>query len=431
MHEATPAIPTAPASAAPGPPRIGPRGRPAALGFIYAAVMMNTISMGVIAPVFPVLVKGLTGQGDAGAAVIMGVFGAVWALMQLIFAPIFGNLSDRFGRRPVLLVSLAGAAVDYLLMAGAPTLGWLYVGRVVAGITGASAAVATAYVTDVTPQDDRANRYGQMGAVMGLGFIAGPVLGGLLGEWHLRAPFVAAAIVNAINFGMAVFVLPESRPARADAVRERPNLNAFAALHRLDGTPALLPLAGVFAVIVLASQAPATLWILYGQDRFGWSTMVAGLSLAGFGVCHAVVQAAVTGPVVARLGERAALLAALGVDGAAMLLMAVATRGWMPFALVPLFAIGGMSVPALQATLSAQVDESRQGELQGTLASIASLIGVAGPLVATAAFAATRAAWPGAVWASSAALYLLVLPLLFNARVRSVYAASGRVAEAA
>lgn len=397
---------------------------------IYATVLLDAMGLGLVMPILPGLLRSFAGA-DGRTSMHYGAMLAVYALMQFLFAPILGALSDRFGRRPVLLVSLAGAAVDYLLMAGAPTLGWLYVGRVVAGITGASAAVATAYVTDVTPQAERANRYGQMGAVMGLGFIAGPVLGGLLGEWHLRAPFVAAAIVNAINFGMAVFVLPESRPARADAARERPNLNAFAALHRLDGTPALLPLAGVFAVIVLASQAPATLWILYGQDRFGWSTMVAGLSLAGFGVCHAVVQAAVTGPVVVRLGERAALLVALGVDGAAMLLMAVATRGWMPFALVPLFAIGGMSVPALQATLSAQVDESRQGELQGTLASIASLIGVAGPLVATAAFAATRAAWPGAVWASSAALYLLVLPLLFNARVRSVYAASGRVAEVA
>ncbi len=399
------------------------------LSVIYATVLLDAMGLGLVMPILPGLLRSFAGA-DGSGSMHYGAMLAVYALMQFVFAPILGALSDRFGRRPVLLVSLAGAACDYLLMAGAPTLGWLYVGRVLAGITGASAAVATAYVTDVTPQSDRANRYGQMGAVMGLGFIAGPLLGGVLGEWHLRAPFLAAAIVNALNLGMAFFVLPESRPQRADAVRDRPNLNAFAALHRLDGTPALLPLAGVFAVIVMVAQAPSTLWIVYGQDRFGWSMLAAGASLAVFGACHAVAQAFVTGPVVARLGERAALLMVLAADGLGLLAMAVATRGWMPFALVPLFAVGGMAVPALQATLSAQVDESRQGELQGTLASIASLIGVAGPLVVTAGFAATRVAWPGIVWALAAALYVLVLPLLFNARVRSVYVASGRAAEA-
>ena len=396
---------------------------------IYATVLLDAMGMGLVMPILPGLLRGFTGA-DGGSSVHYGAMLAVYALMQFLFAPILGALSDRFGRRPVLLVSLAGAAIDYLVMAGAPTLAWLYVGRVLAGVTGASAAVATAYVTDVTPQADRANRYGQMGAVMGLGFIAGPLLGGVLGEWHLRAPFVAAAVVNALNFGLALWVLPESRPPVADAARDRPNLNAFAALHRLDGTPALLPLAGVFAVIVMVAQAPMSLWIVYGQDRFGWSMMTAGASLAAFGVCHAVAQAFVTGPVVARLGERTALLGGLVADGLGLLLMGVVTRGWMPFALAPLFAVGGMSVPALQATLSAQVDEARQGELQGTLASIASLISVAGPLVVTAAFAATRTTWPGAVWTIAAGLYLLVLPLVFNARVRPVYAATSGTAEA-
>jgi DHA1 family tetracycline resistance protein-like MFS transporter len=395
---------------------------------IFATVLLDAMGLGLMMPILPVLLRSFAGA--SGSSMHYGAMLAVYALMQFLFAPILGALSDRFGRRPVLLVSLAAAAVDYLLMAGAPTLGWLYVGRVLAGITGASAAVATAYVTDITPQADRASRFGQMGAVMGLGFIFGPLLGGLLGEWHLRAPFVAAAVVNALNLGMALFVLPESRPQNADAVRERPNLNAFAALHRLDGSAALLPLAGVFAVIVLVSQAPATLWIVYGQYRFGWSTMIAGASLAAFGACHFVTQAFLTGPVVARLGERAAMLAGIAADALALLLMGGATRGWMPFALVPLFAVGGMAIPALQASLSAQVDESRQGELQGTLASIASLIGVVGPLVVIAGFAATRVTHPGLMWALSAALYLLVLPLMFNARMRSLYASTSPVADA-
>src|SRR5262249_27239603 len=214
------------------------------------------------------------------------------------------------------------------------------------------------------PEPERAKRYGQMGAAMGLGLVVGPLIGGALGEWSLRAPFVAAAAMNAMNLVFAWFALPESnlnRTARLEAGK----LNAFSALHRLRGRRPLLPLVGVFAVVALVGQVPGSLWILYGQQRYGWSAWVAGLSLSCYGGLHAISQAFVTGPLVARLGERRALLAGMAADGLGFALMGVATAGWMPFAFLPLFAAGGLALPALQAMLARQVDEQHQGELQG------------------------------------------------------------------
>jgi DHA1 family tetracycline resistance protein-like MFS transporter len=389
-----------------------------ALTVILITLLLDAVGMSLVFPILPGLLREL-GGADATSH-HYGALLAVYAAMQFLFSPMLGALSDRFGRRPVLLASLAGAAADYVLMALAPDLTWLYIGRVLSGITGASMAVGTAYLTDVTPEPDRAKRYGQMGAALGLGFVVGPLMGGALGEWSLRAPFVAAAVMNGLNLLLAWFSLPESNHHRTSRL-ELAKLNAFSALHRLRGQAPLLPLVGVFAVITLVSQVPAALWILYGQERYGWSAWMAGLSLAGYGALHAISQAFVTGPMVARLGERRALLAGMAADGLGFVLIGLATAGWMPFALLPLFAVGGLAVPALQAVLARQVDERQQGELQGTLASIASLIGIGGPLVVTAGFAATRLSWPGSVWFAAAALYLLVLPLLFSRRARGAW----------
>ncbi|RQS10447.1 Tet(A)/Tet(B)/Tet(C) family tetracycline efflux MFS transporter [Burkholderia sp. Bp9002] len=382
---------------------------------ILATVLLDAIGVGLVMPILPGLLRSLAGTGSTDTH--YGMLLALYAFAQFLCAPLLGALSDRFGRRPVLLASLAGAALDYLLMAYAPTLAWLYAGRLIAGITGANVAVATAYVTDVTAEPNRARRFGQLGAVMGIGFIAGPLIGGLLGAWHLRAPFAAAALLNALNLALVWRALPESRPPSArDGRTAGTGLNPFASLRLLRGGPALAALVGVYVIVSLVSQAPATLWILYGQEHFGWSTLVAGLSLTGYGACHALAQAFAIGPLIARLGERRAL--ALGLAGDALGLVAIALAGaaWVPFALLPLFAAGGLALPALQAMLARQVDDARQGELQGALASVASLIGVAGPLVVTATYAATRDTWPGLVWAAAALLYLLVPPLLFNAR---------------
>ena len=387
-----------------------------ALTVILMTLLLDAVGMSLVFPILPGLLRELAGAEATSHH--YGALLAVYAAMQFLFSPVLGALSDRFGRRPVLLVSLAGAAADYLLMAMAPNLAWLYVGRLLSGITGASMAVGTAYITDVSPEADRAKRYGQMGAAMGLGFVVGPLIGGALGEWSLRAPFVGAAVMNALNLALAWVALPESnqhRTARLDASK----FNPFSALHRLQGRAPLLPLVGVFAVIVGVSQVPGSLWILYGQARYDWSAWVAGLSLACYGGLHAVSQAFVTGPLVSRLGERRALLAGMAADGLGFVGMGFATAGWMPFALLPLFAAGGLTLPALQAMLARQVDEQRQGELQGLLASLTSLLGIGGPLVVTAAFAATQLSWPGSVWLAAAGVYLLALPLLLSRRARS------------
>lgn len=386
-----------------------------ALTVILVTLLLDAVGMSLIFPILPGLLRELAGA-DATTH-HYGALLAAYAAMQFLFSPVLGALSDRFGRRPVLLVSLAGAAADYVLMALAPSMAWLYVGRVLSGITGASMAVGTAYLTDITTEADRAKRFGQMGAAMGLGFVVGPLIGGAFGEWSLRAPFVAAAVMNALNLALAWFALPESNQHRT-ARLELAKLNAFSSLHRLQGKPALLPLVGVFAVVALVSQVPGSLWILYGQDRYGWSTWVAGLSLACYGGLHAVSQAFVTGPMVEKLGERRALLAGIVADALGFIGMGLATMAWMPFALLPLFAIGGLTLPALQAMQSRQVDERHQGELQGTLASLTSLIGVAGPLVVTAGFAATQSSWPGCAWIVAALVYSLTLPLLFSRRAR-------------
>lgn len=396
-----------------------------ALTVILVTLWLDAVGMSLIFPILPGLLRELAGA-EASSQHYGGLL-AVYAAMQFLFSPVLGALSDRFGRRPVLLASLAGAAADYVLMALAPNLAWLYVGRLLSGITGASMSVGTAYLTDVSPEADRAKRYGQMGAAMGLGFVVGPLIGGALGEWSLRAPFAAAAVMNALNLVLAWAALPESNQNRVPRM-DLSKLNAFSALHRLSGKPPLLPLVGVFAVIVGVSQVPASLWILYGQDRYGWSAWVAGLSLACYGALHAVSQALVTGPMVARLGERRALLAGMVADGLGFVGMGVATAGWMPFALLPLFAAGGLALPALQAVLARQVDEQRQGELQGMLASLTSLIGIGGPLVVTAAVAATQRSRPGCVWVIAALLYLLALPLLLSRRAREE--AQGRFPDA-
>ncbi|MBF5010934.1 Tet(A)/Tet(B)/Tet(C) family tetracycline efflux MFS transporter [Burkholderia pseudomultivorans] len=390
---------------------------------ILTTVLLDAIGVGIVMPILPGLLRSLAGTGSTDAH--YGMLLALYAFAQFLCAPLLGALSDRFGRRPVLVASLAGAALDYLLMACAPTLAWFYAGRLIAGVTGANAAVATAYVTDVTAEPDRARRFGQLGAMMGIGFIAGPLIGGVVGAWDLRAPFAAAALLNALNLALVWRVLPESRPPSARDKRPGAGLNPFASLRRLSGGPALVPLVGIYVIVALVSQAPATLWILYGQERFGWSTLVAGLSLAGYGACHTVAQAFAIGPLIARLGERRALALGLAGDALGLVAIAFATAAWMPFALLPLFAAGGMTLPALQAMLARQVDDARQGELQGMLASVASLIGVAGPLLVTATYAATRGIWPGFVWAAAALLYLFVPPLLAGSRAAG---AAGRSA---
>lgn len=385
-----------------------------ALIVILAAVLLDAVGIGLIFPILPALLREVVHGDD-----VAGLFGltlAIYAAMQFLFAPVLGVLSDRYGRRPVLLFSLAGAAIDYLVMAFAPEFWMLVVGRAIAGLTSANMAVATAYITDISAEAERAKRFGYFHAMFGIGFIIGPILGGVLGEVWLRAPFLAAAVLNAANFALALFVLPESRRGDASARFDFAALNPFRPLRWALGFTALLPLMVLWVLINFVGTMYGTVWALFGEDMFAWSGLMIGLSLGIFGVFHAGAQAFLTGPAAQRLGERNALLVGLACEALALVILGFATQGWILFALAPLFALGGIGMPALQSILTRQVDGDSQGKLQGVLSSLVSLSAVAGPLVFSSVYLMLKPHWPGAVWVLGASCYLLALPLILKLR---------------
>ncbi len=386
------------------------------LAVILLAVILDVSGIGLIMPVLPELLRSVSAPG-ADISLPYGLLLSLYAFMQFVFAPVLGALSDRYGRRPVLLLSLAGAAVDYLIMAFSPTLSVLVVGRVIAGITAASMAVATAYIADITEESQRAQRYGWLSACFGIGFVAGPALGGLLSDYSARAPFLAAAALNGLNFLLALFVLPESHrrdPTQPRAPLRWRELNPAGAFLRLGAMRTLLPMVAIYFVIYLVGQLPPSIWVLNGEQRLGWDSRAIGLSLAGFGIVHALVQALLTGPATKRLGERGTIVLGLLADGFGYFAMAFITQGWIVFALMPAFAIGGLALPPLQSLISAQVDENRQGELQGTLAALVAVSAIVGPIVITTIYAASLPFWAGAVWLLGPLGYLACAPLLLR-----------------
>jgi DHA1 family tetracycline resistance protein-like MFS transporter len=382
-----------------------------ALVVILAAVTIDAIGIGLIFPILPSLIADVIHSPHV--ATLYGVLLAIYALMQFIFSPVLGILSDRYGRRPVLLVSLFGAAIDYLIMAFAPALWFLFVGRAIAGLTSANFAVATAYLADITPEQERARRFGYLHACFGIGFILGPLIGGALGEVWVRAPFIAAALLNAGNFALALFVLPESRKGEKTPVNLSA-LNPFGSISWAMGIATLVPLMGLYFMFNLIGQVYGTVWALYGHDAFGWNTLMIGVSLAGFGVFHAGAQALLTGPLSAWLGPRLSLVAGMISETAGLLLLAFATQGWMVFVLLPLFALGGIGMPALQSVLTGTVDSERQGRLQGVLASLLSLASIVGPLIFSWIYFLSQPWWPGLIWAFAAAIYIATLPLILK-----------------
>lgn len=303
-----------------------------ALIVILSTVALDAIGAGLIFPILPDILVEVTGGGDIGF--LYGVMLGVFAVMQFVFSPILGALSDRFGRRPVLLLSLAGTLLDYLVMAFSP-LGWvLVVGRAMAGITSANMAVASAYITDITPAEQRAQRFGTVGAVMSLGFIIGPVIGGVIGAWWLRAPFLVAALFNGLNLFVALFVLPESRKAGPGKFAFK-ELNPLAPLVWLWNFKPLLPLVTVSVVFGLVAAIPGTIWVLYGAERFGWDSVHMGLSLSVFGVSGALARAFLVGPLSRRFGDLGTLMIGVGFDMLAYMLMAFANQSWMGYAVAP------------------------------------------------------------------------------------------------
>jgi DHA1 family tetracycline resistance protein-like MFS transporter len=383
---------------------------------VYLTVMLDMAGIGLVLPVLP----DLFGANQSGAMVgqstgmAYGLFLSLYALMQFLCAPLLGGWSDRIGRKPVLIISLAGAAVNYAVMACLPPLWILFLARAIAGITGSNMSVATAYMTDISTPEDRAKRFGQLNACMGIGFILGPAAGGMLREAGLMWPFAAAAALAVVNLLMCLFVMPESRGVEPDTEKVNP-LAPLTGITAFKGIAALLVAGGLFAII---GEIAGSVWVLYVENRYGWQGITVGLSLTLFGLFHALAQAFLVGPMTKRLGERGALLVGVFADMACYVALGLATKGAFIWALIPLLSVGGIGPSVLMAVISKQVSEDRQGQLQGVIASLQSLAAIIGPVLMLNIYFLSRDSFPGLVWIIGATLYLLVLPVVLR---RSIY----------
>jgi DHA1 family tetracycline resistance protein-like MFS transporter len=361
--------------------------RRAALGFIFITIVLDMFALGLVIPVLPHLVEDFMGGDTAGAAMVYGVFGTVWALMQFLSMPVMGSLSDRFGRRRVILLSNLGLGLDYVLMALAPNLAWLFVGRIVSGITAASISTGMAYVADVTPAPQRAAAFGRVGVAFGLGFVLGPALGGLLGSVDPRLPFWVAAGLSLANAAYGVFVLPESLPAERRRPFEWRRANPLGSLALLRTRRELAGLAGVMFLSNLAHAALPATFVLYAGLRYDWDARDVGLVLAAVGVSSAVVQGLVVGPLVRRWGERRVLLAGLACGAVGFCAYGLAPTGALFLAAVPVVALWGLASPAAQGIMTRQVGNSQYGELQGATGAVMGVATMIGPSMFATTFA--------------------------------------------
>lgn len=383
----------------------------AAFIFILVMVALDMVAFGIIAPVLPDLIRQFEGGDFARASDLTGYLLLVWNVMQFIFSPILGALSDRFGRRTIILLSCFGLGVDYVVMALAPNLSWLFLGRVVSGITASNIPTAYAYITDVTPPEKRAKPFGLISAAFGLGFVIGPAVGGYLGNFNLRAPFWAAAILSLVNSLYGFFMLPESLPKERRAKSAWHMANPLSSLALLRSHRELAGLSVVVTLYYLAHNSLPSMWALYTEYRYGWSHGDVGLSLAVVGVCAAIVSGALVGPFVKRFGERRSVLTGLTCGTLGFVGFAVALSGWVLYAVIPFIALWGIAAPAIQSLMSRRVDPSSQGKLQGAINSLRAITGMAGPVLFTQVFALAisphaRIHLPGAPYYLAAALLL-------------------------
>lgn len=360
----------------------------AAFAFIFVTVMLDMLALGIMVPVLPKLVLAFKGGDIVGAASITGVFGFFWAAMQFVFSPVLGSLSDRYGRRLVILLSNVGLGLDYVLMALAPSLEWLFVGRLISGITAASFSTAGAYIADVTPVAQRAKRFGMLGAAFGLGFIVGPAVGGVLGDISLRLPFWAAAGLSLVNAAYGFFVLPESLPPERRSGFSWRRANPLGSLRLLRSHTGLIGLAAAAFLYYLAHESLPSMFVLYTDYRYDWSERDVGLALAAVGLSSTIVSAALIGPAVARLGERRVLLSGLLFGGLSFLCYGLAPTSLLFLAGIPLGGLLGLTGPSMQALMTQRVQPSEQGQLQGALSSMRGISGMMGPLLFTQTFAA-------------------------------------------
>ncbi|MBP7844671.1 MAG: TCR/Tet family MFS transporter [Proteobacteria bacterium] len=394
------------------------KNRAASLKFIFATIFLDALGIGLLIPVFPDVIRRFSSNPEF-VNQYFGFFISIYALMQFLASPVLGSLSDRYGRRIVLLNSLLFAGLDYILMAFAPTLSILFVGRILSGLTGASMTVASSYMADISDDSNRSANFGMIGAAFGLGFIIGPALGGVIGELGPQAPFLAAAFLNLLNFAFGYFVLPESLPEKHRRQIVISKLNPFSSLLKIIKPSSISILVWVYALINLGGQSHPSIWTLYTQYKFGWSSFQVGLSLSFVGLVIAFSQGYLTRIIIPKLGEAKSILFGNFFYMLGFGLFAFATQGWMMYAIMAIFSLSGVAIPAIQSMISKKIPPHEQGELQGSLISIASLTAIVGPIIYTNLFAHfTRATtpihFPGISYFAASMICLLAIILLLG-----------------
>jgi DHA1 family tetracycline resistance protein-like MFS transporter len=389
------------------------KNRKAAIGFIFITLLIDVTGLGLIIPVVPKLIEDLLHTSNISkVALFGGLLTFSYAIMQFLFAPVLGNLSDKYGRRPVLLFSLLGFGLDYILLAFAPSIGWLFVGRIIAGITGASMTTASAYIADISTPETRAQNFGMIGAAFGLGFIVGPMIGGLLGEMGPRIPFLVAAGLALLNAAYGYFVLPESLDVSNRRAFDWKRANPISSLKNLSRFPAVAGLIVSFFLIYVASHAVQSNWSYFNIEKFKWSPKMIGISLAVVGVLVSLVQGVLVRFVNPKIGNEKSVYVGLGLYTIGLVLFGLASQSWMMFVFLIPYCLGGISGPGLQAIISGSVPANEQGELQGSLTSIISITSIVGPLVMSNLFAFFTGPiapfyFPGAPFMLAALLMLL------------------------
>ncbi|MDC5061628.1 TCR/Tet family MFS transporter [Acinetobacter baumannii] len=379
------------------------------LFIIFATIALDAIGIGLIFPILPLLLQDMT--HSTHIAIYMGILASLYAAMQFIFSPLLGALSDKWGRRPVLLISLAGSAVNYLFLTFSHSLILLLVGRIIAGITSANMAVASTYIVDVSQENNRAKYFGLINAMFGAGFIIGPVLGGFLSEYGLRLPFLVAAILTGLNLLFAYFILPETRRVTSEG-KQLSTLNPFKIFAGISSIRGVLPFVMTFFIFSAIGEVYGVCWALWGHDTFQWSGFWVGLSLGAFGLSQMLVQALIPSHASRLLGNRNAVLIGIACSCLALAVMAFAQSGWMIFAIMPIFALGSMGTPSLQALASQKVSADQQGQFQGVITSTVSMASMIAPMFFSTLYFQFQEKWPGAIWLSVILIYLITLPII-------------------
>ncbi len=352
-----------------------------ALLFIFITMLLDVVGLGIIIPVLPKLIAELVNSNLSEASSWGGILMGTYAAMQFLFAPVIGGLSDSFGRRPVLLASLFAFGLDYILLGFAPNIGWLFVGRLIAGITGASYSTATAYISDISEPDKKAQNFGLIGAAFGLGFILGPILGGIMGSFGSRIPFFASAALSLMNCIYGYFVLPESLPEKDRRAFDIKRANPFGSLIQIRKYPKIVGLVLCLFIVYVAGHANQSSWVYITMEKFNWDEKMVGLSLGWVGLTVGLVQGGLSRIIIPKIGQVQSVYIGLLIAFVGYFLFAFATQGWMMFAFMTFFAFSGIAMPSIQSIISNQVPKNEQGEVQGTLTSLISLSSIIGPLL--------------------------------------------------